>query len=716
MELALDTETTGLDLMHGCKPFYISMWDDGHEDPYGWTLDVDPFQREPKLNIQTKAKIRDKVFACDTLIFHNTKFDLRGLEKLGVFSPKEILRLFDKVEDTVVAFHVLASGESHKLKDLALKYLDIPDDDLQELKEAVTEARRIAKKLGWRIASPNDPHWPAMKKPPKGKAKQEDDWWGFDMWLPRELAERGHAPSNKRHVWKTVCAKYGNTDALRTGLLWQVAKEALEEEGLWNQYNLRKGNLRPFYKMESRPLSFRQSVMEESFRKFDEERKVAEKKCFALCDWKMDNLNSDKQLKGVLFGQLGVRPTKLTKGGRKQNNPQPHHYALDKDCLPLILETEMMKSGFYRNKKWVPGGVGYHFLRNLLDFKHREISCRFMETYLQGGLHPSYPRRKADAGYFGLKTLEELSDYRLLPTNVNLTGTDTTRVSMYNPNPQQVSKLEKRNLRENFCPLPGREWFSFDYDNIEMRIFAYGCGDPNLIGAFEKGYSVHLIIAELLYPEIFDGLVAEVRRSREYRQQAEKLKKTSERDFLLQKMAGGIFKDRYESTLYQWIKNGNFSLIYGAGPYKADTTYHMMGAYKRIRQGFPYIDRFLNEKHAEAEENGFIETLGGYRLQVPSDGPHKAVNYYCQGSAGIIIALAINSIDEYLAGLQDHHFLLQVHDELDFDFPLNAKENLRHAKQIKTLMEAPSSLFNIPFKVSAKLIRSNWAEKGTLAL
>lgn len=715
MELALDTETTGLDLMHGCKPFYISLWC-GNPRPlkrcppgnqgYGETLDVDPFTREPKLTKQIKERVRGYVEDCDTLIFHNTKFDLRGLEKLGVFSPKEVLRLFDKIEDTVVAFHVLASGESHKLKDLALKYLDIPDDDLQDLKTAVTEARRIAKRLGWRIASPNDPHWPAMKKPPKGKGKGEDSWWMFDMWLPRELAKRGHAPVNKSHVWETVCAKYGNTDALRTGLLWNVAKEGLEEEGLWDQYNLRKANLLPFYKMESRGLSYRESIMIASQKKYEEERKIAEKKCFALCDYKMDNLNSDKQLKGILFGQLGVKPVKLTPAGKKAGDPQHHHYSLDKDCLPVMLENERKTS------------PGYHFLKNLVTFRHREIACRFIETYREGGVpvSPTGKRSKADAAYFALQQLEANLDYRILYTNVNLTGTDTTRVSMYNPNPQQVSKREKNNLRENFGPLPGREWYSFDYDNIEMRIFAYGSGDPNLIQAFEDGYSVHLIIAETLYPGIFDTLLKEVHRSKDIRKKIKQLAKTTDDKLLLQREAGQLFKDRYESTLYQWIKNGNFSLIYGAGQYKADTTYHLMGAYSRIRREFPYIDRFLNEKHAEAESQGFIETLGGYRLQVPSDGPHKAVNYYCQGSAGIVIAMAINSIDEYLTGLQDHHFLLQVHDELDFDFPLGAKENLKHARKIKQLMEAPSSLFNIPFKVSAKLIRSNWAEKGSLSL
>jgi DNA polymerase I-like protein with 3'-5' exonuclease and polymerase domains len=673
MELACDTETTGLDLMHGCRPFYVSFYKpESEQDPYGFRLSVDPKKRLPKLTEKTRNAIRRNLLEASSLIFHNAKFDLRGLELLGVISPKETLNLLDKCEDTCVAFHALASGESHKLKDLALKYLNIPDDDQDALQEACTEARRIAKKLGWRIAGPNDPHWPAMKSPPKGK-QGGDSWWAADMWLPRELVLLNLAPKGKEDLWLNVCETYGLRDAYRTGELWQVAKEGLTEENLWDQYQVRKRNLRAFYGMESRGISYSLPALQTAKKTYLEEAKHAEATCFALADYKIDNLASDKQLKGILFGKFGVTPVKETKTG----------YSADKTSLDAMIE---------HTPKTSPG---YHFMRNLIINRQRNGACRFLETYQQGGVEV-YP------------------DFYRLYATANLTGTDTTRCSFYNPNPQQVSKQEKYNLREIFGPIPGRVWYTYDYDNIEMRIFAYAAQDQRLIAAFEHNLSVHNIIAEELYPNIFQDFRKLVAGSSEFRRRVKTLPKELQ-DIELQREVGELFKKKYKSTLYQWVKNGNFALLYGAGQYKADTTYHKMGSYKLIRRQFPEIDRLLDEKYQEAKEYGYITTIGGYRLEVPHDGPHKAVNYFCQGSAGYLINCAIANIDDYLRKFPDHFLMLQVHDELDFDFPEHYN-NLPLLRKIKYLMEEPSKQYGLPLTVSCNRISQNWAKEEFVAL
>lgn len=328
-----------------------------------------------------------------------------------------------------------------------------------------------------------------------------------------------------------------------------------------------------------------------------------------------------------------------------------------------------------------------------------------------------------------------VEEFLVLHPNFNVTGTDTTRFSSNQPNQQNISKsFDPRfgdfNLRKCYCPLPGREWYSGDYSNIELRIFAYACGDKSLIKAFEEGKSVHLIIAEALWPKEF----------------AECLKREV-------KDPSWAFKTKYESTLYQWIKNGNFSLIYGAGEAKADRTYHQPGAYRKIRTMFPKIDSFMKRMGEQARDYGYVTTLGGYRLYIPYNQygkleSHKAVNYFVQGSAGWAITLAMLRIWDYLNSFNDklsriggdasYSMIMQVHDELDFDFPIPTfgsaaypvtigegkkaitltTQNLQVITDIARLMEQSGDDLGMPTPVEFERHPDTWAvgEKLTLAL
>ena len=87
------------------------------------------------------------------------------------------------------------------------------------------------------------------------------------------------------------------------------------------------------------------------------------------------------------------------------------------------------------------------------------------------------------------------------------------------------------NLRTVFGPDLNREWWDLDFSNIELRIWAYSCGNKELINTFETGGKVHQIICEELWGT------------------------------------------NYTEHQYHWTKNGNFSIIYGARPRRVDATY-----------------------------------------------------------------------------------------------------------------------------------------------
>lgn len=624
-----DSETTGVDLYHGCRPFLWSACSDSG-DILTWEWDVNPLTREPIIPPADLKELRAFV-RHNHFVYHNTKFDVRAGSTIGMPEPD-----WEFVEDTHLASHVLASSESHKLKDLALKYLDVNDDDQKELQEAVNAARRTGRKLGWRIANEGDPHFPAWKP------KKNEGWWVADMWLPRAVAK--YQNFRKDHPWWTVARRYNKIDAERTIALWMVLQEAMEEEGLLDLYHARRKLLPITYRMESRGMTFSSKKLQPTKAEYTEKSCKSRESCVRLAGppHTVKSLTSPTQLRSILFDKYKLPVGKKTKSQK--------NYSTDKEVLAELLD------------KAKPGSTAHRFIENLLDTRGFATAVQYIESYEKFAkpcvTHPLY--------------------WTLHP-GFNISGTSTTRFSSGNPNAQNISKKEKANIRKIFGPLPGREWWAMDYSNIEMRIFAYASGDKRLIEAFESGFSVHLIFAEILWPK-------------EY---AECLKH------------GWEFKDKYESTLYQWTKNGNFALIYGAGVKKANTTYHKDGAYDLIRKHLPLIDKFMKAKDHEARSKGYIECIGGYRLQVPEKKPHCAVNYFVQGTAGWCMINAMNRVDEYLGTLPDHHLIMTIHDELDYDFP--AKSPLKYPYRCKQLMEMSGNDIGIPTPVDVERHVDNWA-------
>ena len=643
--VAFDTETTGLDPWHGCRPFMVtamddegqrSLWRNG-EDPWR----VDPFSREVSIPNSDKLDIYNYLNDADLIIAHNLKFDTRMLDKAGIPLPKN---WWEKTHDTILMSHCLESRGPHGLKELALRHLDILDDDEEELRKACISARRIGTKLGYRNADKCDPHWPTMKT--------GQEWWKADCWMPGEIWQRRSDPNRKGyenlqehfdfdHNWSEVCETYALRDAERTLGLWYFFQERLEAEGLWDKYLIRRGMLRSTYRMENRGITLRRfltSAVQQKHQKLSDEH---ERQCYRSVQGRIDNLDSPKQLQSAMFNILKFPVVKTTPTG------QP---STDKDVIAELKLTARPMS----NQAW--------FLNHLGGFRKRSHAAGTVASYEIGCFPYEDPRQ---------------SKFTRLHPNYNITGTDTTRGSSNNPNGQNIAKgeglpkEEKFNLRDLFGPALGRVWYSHDYSNIELRIFSHLAGEEEFLRAFAEGRSVHLLIAKLLYPEIYCD------------------------DF-----------DTKYPHLYQWCKNGTFSIIYGASQKRADQTYHLDGAYKLVRKEFKQVDRLMSETIRIAKHEGYVVTLGGYRLQTPPEAPYAALNYLIQGSAGIAINLAMNRIDQYLDSFTDYHMIMNVHDELLHDVPEQHDPMFPH--RIKALMEQSGQDLGLALPVKMNKIRISW--------
>jgi hypothetical protein len=79
--ISLDTETTGLDLRHGARPFLVSTCDEEGNQQW-WEWDVDPLTRQPDIPAKDLSQILQVTGQAESLVLQNPKFDFRALESI----------------------------------------------------------------------------------------------------------------------------------------------------------------------------------------------------------------------------------------------------------------------------------------------------------------------------------------------------------------------------------------------------------------------------------------------------------------------------------------------------------------------------------------------------------------------------------------------------------------------------------------------------------
>lgn len=162
------------------------------------------------------------------------------------------------------------------------------------------------------------------------------------------------------------------------------------------------------------------------------------------------NVNSTKQLREVLFGELGLTPQKKTKTG----------YSTDATTLEKLRDD-------------------HPIVAELLAYREVE---KLRSTYAEGLL------------------AEVRSDGRIHAT-FNQTVARTGRLSSDRPNLHNipVRTEEGRAFRRIFVPSPGTELLVADYNQVELRCIAHLSGDPGLVEAFARGDDIHTATAARVF-------------------------------------------------------------------------------------------------------------------------------------------------------------------------------------------------------------------------
>ena len=284
----------------------------------------------------------------------------------------------------------------------------------------------------------------------------------------------------------------------------------------------------------------------------------------------------------------------------------------------------------------------------------------------------------------GLKPLIERGT-NLIHTTFNNMVTATGRLSSANPNLQNIPIREEegKEIRKVFIPRKGNILIDADYSQIELRLLAHFSGCKELVEAYEKDLDIHTVTATQVF---------------------------------------GVNENEVTQKMRRAAKAVNFGIIYGISEF---------GLSKNIGVDFKtakeYIDRYfktysavkdyMDANVAFAKNNGYVATLTGRKRYIKElnsanfnlrqFAERAAMNMPLQGTSADIIKIAMVNIHKSLKkhGLKTK-MILQVHDELVLDAPIEEKEIAESI--LKEEMENAVKL-SVPLKVEVHSGK-NWYE------
>ncbi|WP_017296303.1 DNA polymerase I [Geminocystis herdmanii] len=424
-------------------------------------------------------------------------------------------------------------------------------------------------------------------------------------------------------------AEYCALDVLATFKLTQILQEKLAELPTLKPVFDIELKLEPILaKMETLGVMIDRAYLDTLSQEINQELQNIEAKVYE--EFGNFNLASPKQLSELLFEELGLDKRKSTK----------------------------TKTGYSTNQATLEKLKGDH---PIIDYilSHRTLA-KLKSTYVDT-----------------LPTLANPKTNRI-HTNYNQMVTATGRLSSSNPNLQNIPirTAFSRQIRKGFIPQKNCKFLSADYSQIELRILAHLSEEEILISAYQNYQDIHAVTAKLLLDK--EDITPE------------------------------------ERNLGKTI---NFGVIYGMGAQKfaRETGVKVADAQKFIniyREKYPKVFNYLETMKKEALVNGYVTTILGRRRYFHFDDRalqnlrgkdineielsdlklnnyssqilRAAANAPIQGSSADIIKLAMIELDRILADYQGN-LLLQVHDELVFELPLEEIEEL--GEKIKETME-----------------------------
>ena len=274
-------------------------------------------------------------------------------------------------------------------------------------------------------------------------------------------------------------------------------------------------------------------------------------------------------------------------------------------------------------------------------------------------------------------------------TSFLLAATTTGRLASSDPNLQNIPiKTEDgKEIRKSFIAEKGKKLISADYNQIEMRILADLADVKELKKAFKNNQDIHSLTASQIFNCDIKKVNADMRRK---------------------------------------AKAINFGIIYGISQY--GLAKQIMVSNQEAQEflnsyflKFPEIKDYMSKTIKFCRKSGYVNNIFGRRshisgindknFNVRNFQERAAINAPIQGSASEIMRLAMIRLNKKFEQTKNNQckMLLQIHDELIFEIPINEEKNLVKLiiNEMASVKDSDLHIFSTPLTVDVNT-GENW--------
>ncbi len=471
---------------------------------------------------------------------------------------------------------------------------------------------------------------------------------GYQMTKITDLIGKGKGQTTLAFVDKNKVADYSCEDADYTFRLIKPLQKELKENELEKLFNeIEMPLVEVLVEMELTGIKIDEEHLKELSKTLDKQIKSITKKVYKLAGQEF-NISSPLQLKEILFEKLKISREGIgkTKTGISTAANELEKLHDQHEIIPLIEE-------------------------------YRELT-KLQSTYIDA--LPKLINSKTGRVH----------------TEFNQTITATGRLSSSNPNLQNIpirTDLGKE-IRKAFVADRGYRILSADYSQVELRVIACLAKDKNMMAVFQKGEDIHASTAAKIFEVPLEKVTKDMRSA---------------------------------------AKEVNFGVLYGMGAYglawrKKISREKAREFIEKYFNTYKDVKKYLEKMKEDAREDGFVQTLFGRRRYLPEinsgvtqirlAAERMAINMPIQGTAADLMKVAMIEVYKVIKDFNKKinkqeskiKMMLQVHDELVFEVPLELVDKL--AKIIDEKMEKIHKL-EVPIKVDTEAGK-NWQEMEKL--
>lgn len=370
------------------------------------------------------------------------------------------------------------------------------------------------------------------------------------------------------------------------------------------------------------------------------------------------DLGNDRQVRKLLFDELGYQPVAFTDHGAPQ---------IDDDSLYHLERAGCEVATWIR--KW-------------------NRSEKIVTTYTEG--------------IVGL-----CDQHGLLHGELDQGGARTGRTSMKKPNLQNIPVRTElgRKIREAFLARRGKIRVCIDYSQVEFRVLGHLTQDPLILKIYREGLDAHRMTAIEAFGTADKVGGIDMRRvgkivnfgvsfgmtefglmafaNKDLPEGIPAIGEDQAKDFLRKFYTRYASIDTFRKALFRHIETA-----------PGHEFRNLFGRPRRMGAGF---DRKAPNAVRRAEERAAMSTI-------------------VSGTAADMVKHAMVAVDEYLRAQTDcaeADMVLMVHDDLQFDLSIDG--SAKTIRELKRLMEQTcQAKFTVPILTDVEWFSTNWAEKNKM--